>query len=126
MKFFKKLAQTIIICLLGIIFLSGCNGTNTKLDLNNTLTDAKTEYVTSFFNIDQSDNPLEVIAVVKLTSGSLRYALADPGTNMIYGGVLGEGDALDETISLEPFKGNYIFNLELKDFIGEYQFTFNQ
>ncbi len=126
MQTFKKLSHRIIISLLGLMFLSGCSGAVTKLNLNNTLTDAKTEYVASFFNIDQSDNPLEVVAMVKLTSGSLRYALSDPGSNMIYGGVLGEGDALDETIALEPIKGNYIFNLELKDFIGEYEFIFNQ
>ncbi len=120
----KKLL--VITAILVIICLPACSATVTKLNLENTITAAKTEYLTSFFNIDNTEKPLSFTALASSTDGSLRYALTDPFGIMVYGGTLNEGQSLDETMPLPPLKGNYIFNLNLIDFSGEYNFTINQ
>lgn len=115
---FSLIILAIIVCL-----LSSCNPTQAKLNLGEKVIDVKTEYKTGFFNIDEVYETLEVVSLVNVTSGTLKYTLSDPGGNAIYAGTLESGDILDEMTSLIPLKGNYLFNLELVEFSGEYQFT---
>jgi hypothetical protein len=103
--------------------LSSCNSSQAKLNLGDKVLDVKTEYKTGFFNIDEVYETLEVVSIVNVTSGTLKYTLSDPGGNAIYAGTLESGDILDETTGLVPLKGNYFLNLDLVEFSGDYQFT---
>jgi len=123
MKLRIPLKFSLIILTILISLLSSCNPTQAKLNLEEKVPDVKTEYKTGFFNIDEVFQNLEVVSFVKVTSGTLKYTLSDPGGNAIYAGTLKSGDILDETISLAPLKGNYFLNLDLVEFSGEYRFT---
>lgn len=110
----------LIFCLL---FLSACSGDQTKLNLQEKVTETRTEYKSAFFNIDQTKNTLEVYTLVNVTSGVFKYTLLDPGNNPIYAGTLQAGVILDETTPLVPIKGNYRLSLEMLDFTGDFHFT---
>lgn len=123
MKLYTSLKLKLIVLAIFLCLLSSCNPTQAKLNLGEKVTDVKTEYKTGFFMIDKAYADLEVDSFVNVTSGKLKYTLSDPGGNAIYAGTLESGDILDETTSLLPIKGNYLFNLDLVEFSGEYQFT---